>query len=55
MMNKNEDIVNMLVNVQQASKTICQYCNNYDLCDVCQVTLILEQVDEELFFEEQHS
>lgn len=29
MMNKNEDGIQMLVTVQNASKVLCQYCGNY--------------------------
>ncbi|RHJ57039.1 hypothetical protein, partial [[Ruminococcus] lactaris] len=52
MMNKNEDGIQMLVTVQNASKVLCQYCGNYELCDLCQVSLLLEQVDEKLYSEE---
>lgn len=52
MMNKNEDGIQMLVTVQNASKVLCQYCGNYELCDLCQVSLLLEQVDEKLYSKE---
>lgn len=54
MMNENEDEdgIQMLVTIQNASKVLCQYCGNYELCDLCQVSLLLEQVDEKLYSEE---
>lgn len=54
MMNENEDEdgIQMLVTIQNASKVLCQYCGNYELCDLCQVSLLLEQVDEKLYSKE---
>ena len=54
MMNENEDEdgIQMLVTIQNASKVLCQYCGNYELCDLCQVSLSLEQVDEKLYSKE---
>ena len=54
MMNENEDEdgIQMLVTIQNASKVLCQYCGNYELCDSCQVSLLLEQVDEKLYSKE---
>lgn len=52
MMNENYDDIQMLVTVQNASKVLCQYCGNYEQCDLCQVSLLLEQLDEEMYSEE---
>lgn len=50
--NEDEDGIQMLVTIQNASKVLCQYCGNYELCDLCQVSLLLEQVDEKLYSKE---
>lgn len=47
MIDKAENI-ETLFTIQHASKVLCQYCGNYELCDIYQVTLLLDQVDEEL-------